>query len=68
MIFESLMAFINTIIGMVYSWKSTKKLHKDMIHAFTRAPVNLFFDCTPIGRILNKFSKDLSELENELHW
>ena len=32
------------------------------------APINLFFDVTPIGRILNKFSKDLSEVEFELAW
>lgn len=36
-----------------------------MIENVFRAPVNLYFDTTPIGRILNKFSKDLNTLENE---
>jgi len=27
------------------------------------APVNLYYDVTPIGRILNKFSKDLNDTE-----
>lgn len=27
------------------------------------APVNLYYDITPIGRILNKFSKDLNDTE-----
>ena len=36
-----------------------------MIKNVLHAPVNLYFDTTPIGRILNKFSKDLNMLENE---
>ena len=34
-----------------------------MIKNVLNAPVNLYFDVTPIGRILNKFSKDLSILD-----
>jgi ABC-type multidrug transport system fused ATPase/permease subunit len=45
---------------LLQNWKATKKLHRDMIRATLNAPVNLYYDVTPIGRILNKFSKDLS--------
>lgn len=31
-----------------------------------RAPINLFFDVTPIGKILNRFSRDLDMLDNEI--
>jgi len=34
-----------------------------MIDKILHAPVNLYFDVTPVGRILNKFSKDLNGLE-----
>lgn len=34
-----------------------------MIDRVLRAPVNLYFDTTPIGRILNRFSKDLNTME-----
>jgi ABC-type multidrug transport system fused ATPase/permease subunit len=39
-----------------------------MLQKFFNAPINLFFDVTPIGRILNKFSKDLSGIEREFAW
>ena len=32
------------------------------------APINLYFDVTPIGRILNRFSKDLGDVESSLSW
>lgn len=33
-----------------------------MIEKVTNAPINLYFDVTPIGRVLNKFSGDLNGL------
>ena len=37
-----------------------------MIIAISRASINLYFDITPLGRIITKFSKDLSILENNI--
>lgn len=34
-----------------------------MIHKVMRAPINLFFDVTPTGTIMNRFSKDLNLLD-----
>ena len=34
-----------------------------MIERVIAAPINLYFDVTPTGRILNKFSKDLNLIE-----
>ena len=39
-----------------------------MLSRVLNAPVNLYFDVTPIGRILNKFSKDLNEIESEMSY
>jgi ABC-type multidrug transport system fused ATPase/permease subunit len=51
-----------------FSWHGNKKLHEDMIGRVFQAPVNLYFDTTPIGRIINRFSKDLSVAETMIPW
>ena len=37
-----------------------------MIDQVMKAPINLYFDTTPLGRILNRFSKDLSVVESSM--
>ena len=34
-----------------------------MIERILGAPINLYFDTTPIGRIINRFTKDLQPVE-----
>ncbi|XP_071842956.1 ATP-binding cassette sub-family C member 8-like [Apostichopus japonicus] len=46
-------------------WSSACKLHDKMIYNLIRAPLR-FFDTTPKGRIFNRFSRDLSILEEML--
>lgn len=48
---------------MMSAWKASKIIHKHILNRVLNAPINLYFDITPIGRILNRFSKDLSILE-----
>ncbi|XP_061760631.1 ATP-binding cassette sub-family C member 4-like [Nerophis ophidion] len=45
--------------------KSTQTLHNRMFNAVLRTPV-YFFDINPIGRILNRFSKDISQMDSML--
>uniref|UniRef100_A0A8C5C8Y1 Uncharacterized protein n=1 Tax=Gadus morhua TaxID=8049 RepID=A0A8C5C8Y1_GADMO len=47
--------------------KSTETLHKRMFNAILRTPVH-FFDVNPIGRVLNRFSKDIGEVDLVLPW
>mmetsp|Transcript_19102 Transcript_19102/g.18734 ORF Transcript_19102/g.18734 Transcript_19102/m.18734 type:complete len:705 (+) Transcript_19102:2007-4121(+) len=44
--------------------KLTRKLHIDMLEKTANAPVNLYFDKTPSGRILNRYSSDINKLDN----
>ncbi|XP_066267904.1 ATP-binding cassette sub-family C member 4-like isoform X3 [Branchiostoma lanceolatum] len=45
--------------------KSSQVLHDRMFNSVVRAPI-LFFDSNPVGRILNRFSKDLGHLDDLL--
>ena len=45
--------------------KASENLHDEMIKAVIKAPV-LFFDTNPVGRILNRFSKDIGNMDDQL--
>ena len=45
---------------------SNEQLHEDMIEAILRSPVS-YFDTTPSGILMNKFSNDLGVLDNALY-
>ena len=43
------------------------KLHKEMVTSLVNAPINLFHDKTPKGRLFNRLSNDLDKLHNSQH-
>ena len=45
-----------------------RKLHNILIAYVFRAPINLFFDVTPIGKILNRFSKDMAVVDEQIYY
>ena len=45
--------------------KASENLHNEMTKAVIKAPV-LFFDINPVGRILNRFSKDIGNMDDLL--
>ncbi|KAI8422379.1 hypothetical protein MSG28_006239 [Choristoneura fumiferana] len=45
---------------------AARALHVTLISGVLRAPTIGFFDCTPVGRLLNRFSKDVDVLDNVL--
>jgi hypothetical protein len=60
---QAFLAATRFAIFNYYSVKGSKKLHEEMVEKILKAPINLYYDCTPIGRILNIFSKDFNDTE-----
>lgn len=42
--------------------------HDILIAYVFRAPINLYFDVTPIGKILNRFSKDMAVIDESIYY
>ncbi|XP_042212324.1 ATP-binding cassette sub-family C member 4-like isoform X2 [Homarus americanus] len=54
-----------TILFFVMCMTSSRKLHNRMFQSVIRVPIK-FFDTHPIGQILNRFSKDLGQVDEFL--
>ncbi|CAJ0881173.1 12874_t:CDS:2, partial [Entrophospora sp. SA101] len=62
----SVLTIIQTIILLVFcTIRAARKLHEDMLNSVVRSPTS-FFDTTPLGRILNRFSKDQYTIDEVL--
>ena len=48
------------------SIRCSRTIHKAMFQSVLRAPINSFFDRVPVGRLLNRFSKDLTMVDTYL--
>ncbi|GAM28766.1 hypothetical protein SAMD00019534_119420 [Acytostelium subglobosum LB1] len=63
---SSVVATLFRTFGMVYSSiKGSKMFHETMFKSVIRSPMS-FFDTTPIGRILNRFSKDQLTIDESI--
>ena len=59
---------LSTIISFLFLstlLRASEKLHDKMFTAIIKAPV-FFFDTNPVGRILNRFSKDVGVMDDTL--
>ncbi|CAB1328550.1 unnamed protein product [Coregonus sp. 'balchen'] len=59
--------FLRSLVFFNVLVNSAQTLHNRMFTAILRTPVR-FFDINPIGRILNRFSKDIGHLDSLLPW
>ncbi|KAM9396344.1 ATP-binding cassette sub-family C member 4-like isoform 1-T1 [Salvelinus alpinus] len=59
--------FARSLIMFNVLVKAAQSLHNRMFNSILRTPVR-FFDINPIGRVLNRFSKDIGQLDAALPW
>ena len=60
-----ILATIRMFILFFFLLKSSEKLHDVITQAVIKSPV-LFFDTNPVGRIMNRFSKDIGVIDDIL--
>uniref|UniRef100_A0A1Q3FS39 ABC-type glutathione-S-conjugate transporter n=2 Tax=Culex tarsalis TaxID=7177 RepID=A0A1Q3FS39_CULTA len=58
-------SFLCDLIPLLGAWKAAVYLHNHLLSSILRLPLS-FFDTTPTGRILSRFSKDIDVLDNTL--
>ncbi|KAJ3575801.1 hypothetical protein NP233_g845 [Leucocoprinus birnbaumii] len=56
---------LNITLGYYASLKAARSLFSSLLSRITRAP-SRFFDTTPIGRILNRFTSDIGTIDSAL--
>ncbi|XP_072938928.1 multidrug resistance-associated protein 1 isoform X2 [Epargyreus clarus] len=57
---------VSSLALYVGALAAARALHVALLGGVLRAPAIGFFDCTPVGRVLNRFSKDVDVLDNVL--
>lgn len=58
-------SMVRTVYFFVLCMRSSVNLHNAMFRRIIRAPCR-FFDTNPVGRILNRFSKDMGSMDEQL--
>jgi ABC-type multidrug transport system fused ATPase/permease subunit len=61
-LFQSVFIMLGVTVLSVGTLNAATKLHGTMLERILRSPM-AFFDTTPIGRILNRFSKDIDTVD-----
>lgn len=57
--------FVRSLLSAVAGLNAAETLHDRLVQRVLRAPM-AFFDTTPVGRILNRFSKDIYTVDEQL--
>jgi ABC-type multidrug transport system fused ATPase/permease subunit len=60
-----LFTYIRSYLLAFFGVNASEKLHNDLLGSILRAPQS-FFDTTPLGRIISRFSKDVYSVDLEL--
>ncbi|KDO75337.1 hypothetical protein CISIN_1g0003511mg, partial [Citrus sinensis] len=62
---QVLVTLANSYWLIISSLYAAKRLHDAMLHSILRAPM-VFFHTNPLGRIINRFAKDLGDIDRNV--
>jgi ABC-type multidrug transport system fused ATPase/permease subunit len=60
-------SLLNHLFWLSRGIRAGKNMHDKMLHSVLKSPVR-FFDSTPVGRILQRFSRDVESVDVYLQW
>ena len=60
--FQAVFILLAVIVITIGTLKASVKLHQELLERILSSTM-AFFDTTPIGRIINRFSKDMDEID-----
>ncbi|RHY29167.1 hypothetical protein DYB32_005373, partial [Aphanomyces invadans] len=58
--------FSRGLVALLVNLASAKTLHSQLLAAVVAAPIPSFFDVTPVGTILHRFSSDLNDVDSRM--
>lgn len=64
-LFSAALMITQSIVGFFGAWRASKTLHEQMLHSVIRSTPR-WFDTTPAGRIVNRFSRDQETIDGAL--
>lgn len=62
---QVIVTLVNSYWLILSSLRAAQRLHDMMLHSVLRAPM-AFFHSNPIGRIINRFAKDLGDIDRNV--
>ena len=62
---QFMVTLANSFWLITSSLYAAKRLHDSMLHSILRAPM-VFFHTNPTGRIINRFAKDLGDIDRSV--
>lgn len=60
-----LFALVNSLLVAISGLRASRKIHDQVLTHIVKVPMT-FFDTTPTGRILNRFSNDTDSIDSKL--
>ncbi|OWY92214.1 Multidrug resistance protein ABC transporter, partial [Phytophthora megakarya] len=65
-VFCSVLTFVRALMMIESCVRTSQLLHDELFRRVLQAPVTKYFDVTPVGQILNRFSNDLDQMDTNL--